>query len=217
MSLSEIRLKMGPRPMRQPPAAFQQRKKPPMDPQVRRSGGVRFPPKPKRHDDDNDDDDDDDDDDDALYDSSRTKKYYTTIGPHSLARRSNMLLYFCFFWLVLLTVVLVIHFAQRPGHSRLAPVLEVKKESSKWHVPFNLVPDNGTNGRIMTLDVRQMNFKQLLRYDVCCQQESYYVCRTVSKNLGIECYLTRENKAVVHINHPDMVGARCTLMWIEKR
>jgi len=209
-----------------------------MDPQVRRpGGGVRFPPPSKgpekrkpssflirghhqmETNNGADSSDDDDNDDEHMYESSpRHKKYYSPVGPHTLARRSNMLLYFALAWMTLITVFLVIHTLRGGGVSQpLTPVLEVKKEPSKWHVPFNLVPDNGTNGRLMTMDVRQMNFAQLLRYDVCCQQGHYYVCRTVSKNLGIECYLTSESKAVMHINHPDMVGARCTLMWIEKR
>jgi hypothetical protein len=153
------------------------------------------------------------------YESPRQKPHYADTGPHTVSRRTTILTYLLLLWVMGLTFLVVFYWPHAiPTPSLIAgPVLEIRKEPSKWHIPFNLIPDNGTNGRIMTMDVAQLNFDMLLRYDVCCKKSHYYVCRTVSKNLGIEGYLTHDNKAVLHINHPDMVGAQCTLMWIEQR
>lgn len=138
-------------------------------------------------------------------------------GPHTTARKWRILNYVIIVWLVFLTMYIFI--VQRPSSSTplLPPVLAQVKTPSKWHIPFNLVPDADSNGRVMTLTVPSCNFSKLLRYDVCCYTGPYYACRAVSKTVGIEGYFTQDGKAVMHISHPNMVGARCSLMWIETR
>lgn len=142
------------------------------------------------------------------------KFYRDANGPYTNARRTRILLYVALVWLVGLSTYLLFASAASDTHVP-PPILAEKKVPAKWHIPFNLVPDNG--GRIMTLKVPSMNFERLLRYDVCCRKGPYYVCRAVSKNVGIECYLTKDREAVVYIGHSDMVGAACTLMWTEQR
>jgi len=150
------------------------------------------------------------------YDDGENKHYRDPNGPYTNARHSRILLYFMLLWCVVLTVLCIILFV-RISPSAPAPVFAEQKDQSKWHVPFNLVPDEESNGRLMTLRVPHMTFSKLLKYDICCKKGPIYVCRAVSKNVGVEGYFTSDGNAVLHINHPDMVGAQCKLMWIELR
>ena len=61
-----------------------------------------------------------------------------------------------------------------------------------------------------------LTFERLIRYDVCCTLQAYFVCRSVLKNIGIEAYVTSERTAIVNIIHTDMIGAKCVLMWTER-
>lgn len=148
--------------------------------------------------------------------SQQPQQEYTSQPSIPSARRSRILLYLCLTWLAALTFVFVARMLWVPPPPP-PPIFSERKDQSKWRVPFTLVPDAESNGRIMTLRITQLNFSQVLRYDVCCRKGNFYVCRAVSKNLGVDCYLTSENSAVFYINHPDMVGARCTLLWSENR
>lgn len=129
-----------------------------------------------------------------------------------------------FVWLCLLTLFIVYHlvFAAATSTSRgaaaaaLVPVIEAKKDHTRWDVPFTIVPDEGSSGRLMTLPLKQLVFDRLVRYDVCCFQQSYFVCRAATKNIGVECLIAKDRGALINVVHPDMVGARCVLMWSEK-
>jgi hypothetical protein len=150
------------------------------------------------------------------------KMYRDPNGPYTNAKCSRILLYIMFIWCVVLSVLCIVLFGRTSGSVSAplalpAPIFEKQKDQSKWHVPFNLVPDENSNGRIMTLKVSQMNYRKLLKYDICCKKGPIYACRAVSKNVGVEGYFTSEGKAIIHINHPDMIGSQCTLMWIEIR
>jgi len=155
-------------------------------------------------------------DDEHLFSDNDDKMYRDANGPYTDARQTRILLFVVILWLVGISVYLVVASIQQQQNNTpvvAPPLLETKKLPTKWHIPFNLVPDN--NGRIMILKVPTMNFERVLRYDVCCHKGPYYVCRAVSKNVGVECYLTKDREAVVYISHPEMVGATCTLMWTE--
>lgn len=159
----------------------------------------------------------------ATYSPRQKSKYnHSPFGPHSLARRSNLLMYICFGWLCLLTILFLVHWIllSAPTSANVSvapPILEVKRDQSKWHLPFNLTPDEHSNGRIVTLPVPRLNFDKLLRYDVCCRSGQYFVCRAISKNLGMDAYVTKDKKAVMQVPHPDMIGAQCVFMWVETR
>lgn len=124
-------------------------------------------------------------------------------------------------WLALISVIVVWHFVYcslgTVVSSPMVPVIETKKDQIKREVNFNLVPSKEVgSGRIMNLSLPDIEFERVLRYDVCCFQKAYFACRSITKNLGVDCYLTNEKMAVIQVFHPDMVGARCTLMWTEK-
>ena len=172
--------------------------------------------------------------DDVEYSPRRRddKSYRDPNGPYTNARKTRILLYLSLVWLLGLSIYVIVgvsirgegsndHIVISSGRADIVapPILEPKKPPTKWHIPFNLVPDNnvGSSGRIMSLKVPHLNFDRILRYDVCCRKGPYYVCRAVSKNVGIECYITNENVAVIHIGHPEMIGAACTLMWSETK
>lgn len=132
-----------------------------------------------------------------------------------------------FIWLTLITIFVIVHTvfaaptAVAVGDSSIVakaivPLIEMKKESNKFDVAFNLVPEEGTKGKLMTLALQQMTFESVIRYDVCCYQSNYYMCRSITRNLGVDAYLTKDKTAVIHVIHPDMTGARCTIMWNEK-
>lgn len=165
---------------------------------------------------DDDDDVDEKDGDDMIDSSAMDKMYRDPTGPYTSARYSRFLLYILLIWIIALTVAMLV-MLRKPAIVIPPPVFAEKKDPSKWHIPFNLVPDNESNGRLMTLSVPQLTFSKLLKYDVCCKKGPLYACRAVSKNVGVEGYISEDGKATMHINHPDMVGARCTLMWIETR
>ena len=110
-------------------------------------------------------------------------------------------------------IVFIIIFTSR---STTAHTIELKRDQNKWEIMFNLIPDDtSTGGRIMTLSLRTMVFDRLQRYDLCCFQQSIYACRSITKNVGADCYLTRDKTAVITIGHPELVGARCKIMWTE--
>lgn len=89
-------------------------------------------------------------------------------------------------------------------------IVPVVEKSNKNSVSFNLVDSLFT-----TVPLPDLNFDKLLRYDVCCYQQAYFICRSITKNLGVDCYLTKDKTAVVRLFHPDMTGARCTVIWSE--
>lgn len=159
------------------------------------------------------------DEDDVIDHELLDKTYRDPNGPYTHARQSRFLLFLLVAWCLGLTLCCILLFIQKtsPLPPAPAPIFAEKKEPSKWHIPFNLVPDEDGNGRLMTLKLPQMTFAKLLKYDVCCKKGPLYACRAVSKNIGVEGYITSDGKALMHIYHPDMVGAQCTLMWIEKR
>lgn len=115
-------------------------------------------------------------------------------------------------WLGVLTVAVLFLFIFGSGtasqqQSVITPIVE---KSNKNSVSFNLLDTIFT-----TVALPDLNFDKLLRYDVCCYQQSYFICRSVTKNLGVDCYLTKDKTAVVRLFHPDMTGARCTIIWSE--
>jgi hypothetical protein len=126
-----------------------------------------------------------------------------------------------FVWL--LTLTLLHAFSNNSGGggsggvSAIAPVIERNaRDTLKFEVPFTLQPENNNNSRIMTIPLQSLTFERLIRYDVCCTHQAYFVCRSALKNIGVEAYLTSEKNAVIVVIHPDMVGARCVIMWTEK-
>lgn len=131
-----------------------------------------------------------------------------------------IVLFVCTFaWLSTLTLVHV--FSTPPSQtsvvSAIVPVIERNtRDTLKFEVPFTLQPENNNNSRIMTIPLQSLTFERLIRYDVCCTHQAYFVCRSVLKNIGVEAYLTSEKNAVIVVIHPDMVGARCVIMWTEK-
>ncbi len=165
------------------------------------------------------DDDDDGDSDDAHFIGdaiSPRRKTYRIREPFSWS------IFIGFAWLAVVTLFIIIHtlFASPPIASltdrAIVPLIEMKKESNKYELAFNLVPDEGTKGKLLTVMLPQMIFENVIRYDVCCYQSNYYLCRAITRNLGVDAYLTKDKTAVIQVIHPDMTGARCTIMWNEK-
>jgi hypothetical protein len=129
-----------------------------------------------------------------------------------------VLFVFTFAWLLTLTLLHVFSTTTTTTSvvSAIAPVIERNaRDTLKFEVPFTLqLSDN--NSRTMTLPLQNLTFERLIRYDVCCAHQAYFVCRSVLKNIGVEAYLTSEKNAVILLIHPDMVGARCVIMWTER-
>jgi len=73
------------------------------------------------------------------------------------------------------------------------------------------------DGLEMTLEVAGLNFSSIKHYDICCYVDNIFVCRSVAKNVGVDCVIRKgeaDNKVVaVIIIQRDMVGARCTFYW----
>lgn len=127
----------------------------------------------------------------------------------------------CIVWLSVLTFVAVSHRLEGAvgdnmgAEKKIVPIFETRtvRKHVKHVIPFNIIPDANSNGRIQTLSNLNFTFDRLLHYNVCCFQQLYFVCRTSlgMKNLGVDAYLTSEQAVIVHVLHPDMVGARCEL------
>lgn len=131
-----------------------------------------------------------------------------------------VLFVFTFAWLLTLTLLHAFSSNGSGGggsSSAIVPVIERNtRDTLKFEVPFTLQPENNNNSRIMTIPLQSLTFERLIRYDVCCTHQAYFVCRSVLKNIGVEAYLTSEKNAVIVVIHPDMVGARCVIMWTER-
>lgn len=182
--------------------------------------------------DENDDDDDANVDDDDDGDNHHRQQHHILVQKRqpSIVYKNFRDTFSCFslgifVWLSMLTLFIVYHLlyaAPAAASSLLAradalvPVIEAKKDHTRWDVPFTLVPDEGSLGRLMTLPLKQLVFDRLVRYDVCCFQQIYFSCRSATKNLGVECLIAKDRGALINVLHPDMVGARCVLMWSEK-
>jgi len=140
-------------------------------------------------------------------------------------------------WLVLHTAALVglvlagALYVMAHGHAppgappaRVTPVLEndagtavVEGRVAPHHVSFTLVPAPDSAGKWMKLAAQpELRFERLLHYDVCCFVQAFFVCRSATKNLAVEAYVSETQEVVVHVVHPDMVGARCRFTWVER-
>lgn len=144
---------------------------------------------------------------------SRGKEVYILIGAICMS----------LIWLVVLTIYVAIHApppqaAAPTVEAKIQPILEQTKKHFKF--PFTLQPDENTSGRIQTVQIVSSNFamENVLMYDLCCTNASFLVCRTLTgiKNIGVDGYLNGPNSLIVSIIHPDMVGAKCNLFWINK-
>lgn len=87
-------------------------------------------------------------------------------------------------------------------------------------VAFNLIPtDKAAKTMKLSLRGTGIAFERLVHYDVCCYQARVFVCRGVTKNMAVDCVIERDEGSAVYalvlVNHVDMVGARCKLIWTE--
>ena len=135
--------------------------------------------------------------------------------------RVFVILFICTFaWLLTLTMLHIFSGtipSSSSSSNSIVPIIEKNsRDTLKFEIPFTLQADANSNGRIMTLPVTNLTFERLIRYDVCCTHQAYFVCRSVLKNVGVDAYLTSEKNVVIIIIHPDMVGARCVVMWTER-
>jgi len=124
-------------------------------------------------------------------------------------------------WLIVLTVLVA-----RPPQTAavlgaITPILE-RDESrhARFKFSFTLQPDEGSS-RLQTLQITNpddFNLEQVLVYEVCCFHTGLFVCRTMAgvKNIGIDAYFSGAKSLIVHIVHPEMVGAKCNLLWTRK-
>ena len=97
-----------------------------------------------------------------------------------------------------------------------------EKENKTMHTyPFNLV--DGMMGEVIRLPAKgslPIEFNKLAHYYVCChtRDRSYFVCHSVTRNIGIDCVIRREKTsrdiyAAILVQHPDMFGSTCVLNW----
>jgi hypothetical protein len=121
-------------------------------------------------------------------------------------------------------VYMATHTQLPPPVRAVTPILEDSSSSvvvegrvAPHHVAFTLVPAPDSAGKWMKLPPQpELRFERLLHYDVCCFVQAYFLCRSATKNLAVEAYVTDAQEVVVHVVHPDMVGARCRFAWAER-
>ena len=133
-----------------------------------------------------------------------------------------------FIWLSLLSIAMVLLWSisidQPQPKSIVSPELILKKETKKEDAtmfPFNLV--DGLMGdiiRVPPTGTLPIEFDKLKHYYVCCHtgNRSYFVCHSVTKNIGIDCVIKKEQRskdvyAAIIVQHPDMFGSTCVLHW----
>ena len=148
---------------------------------------------------------------------TRGKEVYILVGAICMA----------LIWLIVLTVYVAVWHSPLPSPpaagtaTKIQPILESSSIKRHFKFPFTLQPDDGSNGRIQTLQIVAEHFtvENVLTYDVCCANVSFFVCRTSAgiKNIGVDAYLSGERSLIVNIIHPDMVGAKCNLLWINRK
>lgn len=156
---------------------------------------------------------DEEEEDGDFLPSSPRKLYRLPV----VSRSPSWTIWILIAWLLMLTLFVLFHFFfSAPLPSSAAPIVELKKNRVKHTVQFILVPDADTGGRLMNMSLKKVVFDRLLRYDVCCFVQTYFVCRSVTRNVGVECYFAQDGTVVVEVNHPNMVGAKCHLIWTEK-
>lgn len=136
-----------------------------------------------------------------------------------------------FAWLALMIALIVVStrssFSSSNETMKDRNVVVVTSSSKGWNqedgksVLFTLIPSD-PKGKTMKLPLHNsgMNYDKLLHYDVCCYRDEFFVCRSVTRNVAVDCILERDKTntrvyALIMVKHPDMNGARCRLSWLE--
>jgi hypothetical protein len=149
----------------------------------------------------------------------QVRNFYGTLKPTVRAQQQiRLMLLGAGAWLAFLSIVTLFHVVWG-SKVAVAPVIDAhgpRTERKNEH-SFVLVPDAHSKGRFMTVALPAAPvFAKLKSYHVCCTKDAYFVCGSATRNLGVEAYMTNDGKAVVQIAHADMVGASCTLLWLER-
>ena len=134
--------------------------------------------------------------------------------------------------LVLLAVVFIIYVFTRPvmvsdNSMRAADIAQPASSSitssresyTVKEIPFTIVLDEGSLSMNLSLKLIQVDFVNLMFFDICCivHKQGYFICKTSSKSLGIDAYITNKESVVVQISNQDLVGSACRLTWAERK
>ena len=140
------------------------------------------------------------------------QQHYGFPPPSKKVRTTNQLLKWLpiinTVWLIVLTILVIIQANKTTLSQNQAPPLILKSQGI-LSIPFNLIPN--VDGRILKLPLGDL--KSITNYDVCCKIKQYYVCRAVTKNIGVDAVVQIQQDgsftADILLIHPDMTGAAC--------
>lgn len=114
---------------------------------------------------------------------------------------------------IALVIVFLVYALTRPT-VRLEPTTLQAARGATSTLPFNLVPDASSTSMTLSLKIYEMEFARLQHYDVCCFRNEEFICRSISKTLGVDAYIASSGQSAIIQNiHPEMVGSSCRLTW----
>ena len=134
-----------------------------------------------------------------------------------------------FLCIVVLCIGVVIlgssHFDQRHEMRKATHRLILKETTSQptlyppiHSYPFHISSPERTQRIPSRGTLPNMNYDCIIYYTVCCHTSDgdFFVCHSVTKNIGVEAVIERGGHATIIVQHSDMYGAQCILKWEQK-
>ncbi len=126
--------------------------------------------------------------------------------------------------LVILFIFFIIYVFTRPMATEPTNVTRDTVTASRdsylvKEVPFTLVMDEGSLSMNLSLKLIQVDFANLLYYDLCCMLRKpveSFVCRTSTKSLGVDAYMT-DKSVIIQVSNQNLIGSSCRLTYMERR
>lgn len=167
----------------------------------------------------------DEEDDYATEKRKKTAKYQFTKCEYT-----SIFVWINLIGLILLSIgfVLLLVFCCGSTHSVVESVRDTSPPPTQrlllQEMSFNLVPNNTDRrrGQSLVLSTRQyhIDYETLLFYTVCCHTQTQFFCSgsSTTESVGISALLLSEEQSLtVSVLHPDVIGARCRLVWRNRK
>jgi hypothetical protein len=89
-------------------------------------------------------------------------------------------------------------------------IKENEEKEEPHRVYFNLVPDVDSGGKwtVVSLKSYGFNTESIIYLNVCCAKKGSFFCDPNWASI-------RGHDATIRIEHPDMIGSACRLIWLD--
>lgn len=136
----------------------------------------------------------------------------------------NILIWINFGGIILLFLLFIIYVFTRPASSsqvvsKDAAITTNRDGYTVKEIPFTVFVEEGSLMMNLSLKLIQMDFVNLIYYDVCCSilKQSIFMCRTSVKTLSMDAYITDKENVILTLSNRDLVGSVCRFTWMERK